>query len=202
MKTAAIGLPVLAVLTGLLVTRCVAAGPTAHPAADHLPAQEVRATADTASGATADTAGSFNVTDVAWLQLMIPMTEQAVRLLELAPARSADPDVRRFAAEAGGDRRTTLHRLRELLRRAGVPESKEHDGHDMPGMVTAADFAVLNKASGASFDRLFRQDAREYLSQSVVVARGEQGSGADRETKAFAASMEKLHAAQLTRLRP
>ncbi len=83
-----------------------------------------------------------------------------------------------------------------------MPESNEHDGHDMPGMVTAADFAVLNKASGAAFDRLFRQDAREYLSQSVVVARGEQGSGADRETKAFAASMEKLHAAQLTRLRP
>ncbi|MFC7647310.1 hypothetical protein ACFQX6_47410 [Streptosporangium lutulentum] len=63
------------------------------------------------------------------------MTEQAQRLLELAPAKTSDPQLTRFAADLVADRRTTLQRLRDLLRRSGIPESNEHEGHDIPGMV-------------------------------------------------------------------
>jgi uncharacterized protein (DUF305 family) len=200
MRASTIGASVLAMLTVLLVSRCVAAGPAPHSAAGHSPTGEGPAAISTPAGTASGS--SFNDTDIAWLQLMIPMTEQAVRLLELAPSRTSTPRITRFAAEAVTDRRTTLRGLRDLLRRASVPESDEHEGHDMPGMVTAADFAALNRTGGAAFDRLFTRDAREYLTQSILVAKGERRSGADQGTKAFAAAMEKAHSDQLARLEP
>ncbi|MER5649754.1 DUF305 domain-containing protein [Streptosporangium sp. NPDC002524] len=199
MKASTIGALVLVVLTVLLVSRCVAAEPQTHTAANHPPSRSGPAALPTPTGSAS---GSFNGTDIAWLQLMIPMTEQAVRLLELAPGKTSDPKLRRFAEEHVDDRRTTLRELRELLRRSGVPESNEHEGHDIPGMVIPDDFAALKRADGAAFDRLFTKDAREYLTQSVLVAKSEQKAGSDQETKAFAAAMEKTHGGQLTRLEP
>ncbi|AWS47116.1 DUF305 domain-containing protein [Streptosporangium sp. 'caverna'] len=207
MKAATIGVPVLVILTVVLVARCVAVGPAEHTAGSHLPPPGGQATISAPTGTTgtapAGTASSsFNPTDIAWLQLMIPMTEQAQRLLELAPTKTSNPRLTRFAADNVADRRTTLQRLRDLLRRSGVPESNEHEGHDIPGMVIPADFALLNRAEGAAFDRLFTKDAREYLTQSALVARGEQKSGADQDTKAFAATLEKTYTAQLAQLEP
>jgi uncharacterized protein (DUF305 family) len=199
MKAATVGVPVLVILTVVLVARCVAVGPAEHPAGSHLPTQGGQATISAPAGTAP---GSFNATDIAWLQLMIPMTDQARRLLELAPTKTSNPRLTRFAADAVADRRTTLQRLRDLLRRSGVPESDEHEGHDIPGMVIPADFDLLNRAEGAAFDRLFTKDAREYLTQSALVARGEQKSGADQDTKAFAATLEKAHTAQLAQLEP
>ncbi|MEU4833545.1 DUF305 domain-containing protein [Streptosporangium sp. NPDC023615] len=219
MRASVVGVPVLAVLTVLLISRCVAAGPTPHPAAGHhrhVPATAVTsprtsplspaalpgASSGAPSGGAATPSAPFNATDLAWLQLMIPMTEQSVRLLELAPRKTSDPAVARFAAEAVSARRETLRGLRDLLRRAGVPQSREHEGHDMPGMTTPADFAALDRADGAAFDRLFTENAREYLTQSVLVAKGEGRSGADPATRAFAAATAEAHAGQLARLAP
>ncbi len=199
MKASTIGASVLVVLTVLLVSRCVAAEPQTHSAANHPPARSGPAALPTPTGSAS---GSFNRTDIAWLQLMIPMTEQAVRLLELAPGKTSDPRLERFAEKYVADRRTTLRKLRDLLRRSGVPESNEHEGHDIPGMVIPDDFAALKRADGAAFDRLFIKDAREYLTQSVLVAKSEQRSGADQETKALAAALERAHGGQLTRLEP
>ncbi|MEU3168031.1 DUF305 domain-containing protein [Streptosporangium sp. NPDC006930] len=199
MKASTIGATVLVVLTVLLVSRCVAAEPPTHSAANH---PSSRSGPDALPTPTGSAPGSFNGTDIAWLQLMIPMTEQAVRLLELAPGKTSNPKITRFAEENVADHRTTLGRLRDLLRRSGVPESDEHEGHDIPGMVIPDDFAALRRADGAAFDRLFTRDAREYLTQSVLVAKGEQKSGSDRETRAFAATLEKDHGDRLTRLGP
>ncbi|MGC5016019.1 DUF305 domain-containing protein [Streptosporangium sp. DT93] len=211
MRASVVGVPVLAVLTVLLVGRCVAAEPAPHSAAGHHrsgPAVAVTspqtspAPSGAPSGGAATPPASFNATDLAWLQLMIPMTEQSVRLLELAPRKTSDPAITRFAAEVVPARRATLRGLRDLLRRAGVPQSREHEGHDMPGMTTPADFAALERADGAAFDRLFTGNAREYLTQSVLVAKGEGASGADPATRTFAAATAKAHAGQLTRLAP
>ncbi|GAT67851.1 DUF305 domain-containing protein [Planomonospora sp. ID91781] len=144
--------------------------------------------------------GAFNATDVAWLQLMIPMTEQALDLLVSAPQRAADPEVARLAAELDAGHRAQLRTLRGLLKRSGTPPVNVHEGHDMPGMVTATELAEVNRVEGAAFDRLFTEHVGEYLRQSVQVARGEQGSGADRETRAFAAAVERTRAGELIRL--
>ncbi|MER5323338.1 DUF305 domain-containing protein [Streptosporangium roseum] len=197
MKAATIGAPVLAALTVLLVARCAAAGPAAHPAAAHLPPPAAR---ETISAPARTTPGAFNATDVAWLQLMIPMTEQMLRLLELVPEQTSNPRVTRLAARLGAGHRAELPRLRELLGRSGAPGVNVHEGHDMPGMVTAGDLRVLGRTTGAAFDRLLVEHIREHLEQGILVSRGEQGSGAEQAVRALAAVVERTRAAQLALL--
>ncbi|GAA1019748.1 DUF305 domain-containing protein [Acrocarpospora pleiomorpha] len=143
---------------------------------------------------------TFNATDVAWLQLLIPMTEQALALLGSAPQRTSNAQVIQLAATMNGEHTAQLTQLRELLRRAGVPETDIHDGHDLPGIVTPDDLLIVNKTTGATFDRLFAEHVSDYLRQSVLVAKGEQTSGADRETKAFAVTMAKARTDELAEL--
>jgi uncharacterized protein (DUF305 family) len=197
MRAVTIGAPLLAVITVLLVARCVAAGPTQSVASHHHHPQEGTSAVSTPA---ATPSGSFNATDVAWLQLMIPMTEQAVRLLDLAPDKTADPRITRLSKSLSADHRAELRRLHGLLDRSGVPYVNVHEGHNIPGMVTTDELKVITEAKGAAFDRLFAELTRDYLKQSVLVAQGEQGSGADTDTKAFAAAMAKAHTGELTRL--
>lgn len=78
---------------------------------------------------------AFNGTDTAWIQLMIPMDERASLLTDLAPARAGRPALAAWAKEAGSRLEDELVDLRELLRLSGVPDTRPHEGHTMPGMV-------------------------------------------------------------------
>jgi uncharacterized protein (DUF305 family) len=130
----------------------------------------------------------FNGTDLAWLQLMVPMTENAVEVLRLAQEHSASPAP---MAEIAAAQNANLVRLRALRDRAGLPTSSIHEGHRMPGMVTGADLVVLRDTRGAEFDR--RADAllNAHLDQTVVLSQGERQSGQDGETRALAAEIVK-----------
>ncbi|MFI6802946.1 DUF305 domain-containing protein [Streptosporangium canum] len=207
MKAATIGVPVLAALTVLLVARCVAAGPAVHPAAAHPSPPAVReshpsppAARETVSTPAGTTPGTFNATDVAWLQLMIPMTEQMLRLLELTPEQTANPRVTRLAARFVAGHRAELPRLRALLGRSGALGTNVHEGHDMPGMVTAEDLRVVGRATGAAFDRLLVDNLREHLEQGILVSRGEQDAGAEQAVRELAATIERTRTAQLALL--
>ncbi|WP_433236286.1 DUF305 domain-containing protein [Streptosporangium sp. CA-135522] len=178
---------VVSTLTIGLVTGCVTHTTAAVP--DHRHGSPVRAAA-TASG-------GFNTTDTAWLQLMIPMNERVLPLLDLGAERGHDPAVRRLAARARNDHLTELERLRVMLTRTGLPPTNVHAGHDMPGMVTAADLTALRATGGAAFDRLFLDRLREHLQQSAMVSRSEQTAGADDDTRALAAAVERSRGAQL-----
>jgi uncharacterized protein (DUF305 family) len=142
----------------------------------------------------------WNPTDVAWLQLMIPMDERVLRLVALAPGRSADPAVRAAAARVAASGPAELARLRALLRASGVPEVDVHAGHDLPGMVARADLARAPGLRGPAFDRLLRAGLRDYFSQSVTVARGELTNGASAPTKALAAAFVAGRTEELARL--
>lgn len=145
-------------------------------------------------------AAGFNPTDVAWLQLMIPMNERMLRLLDLAPAQAADPAVRALAARIATGHRAELTELRAALRRSGTPEVDVHAGHDMPGMVPLAELAAARTTRGAAFDELVRTGLRAHLAQSVLVARGERTAGAEPGVKALAAGFETSRGAELARL--
>ena len=141
-----------------------------------------------------------NPTDVAWLQLMIPMNDRMLALLDLAPDRAADPGLRALAARVAAGHRAELPRLRALLAGAGVPELPLHAGHDMPGMVPAAELAAAAGARGTAFDRVLLTGLRAHLAQSVRIARGERTAGADPGTRALAAELETTRGGELARL--
>ncbi|RCG31801.1 DUF305 domain-containing protein [Sphaerisporangium album] len=199
MRAAIAGVPVLVVLCVLPIASCAPGSDAGGPLAVAAEAPS-RTTGPLADGRPGDGTRTANATDVAWLQLAISMTGQALRLLGSVRDRTSDPALIRAAARMSEAHRAQLGRLRELLRATGVPESDEHEGHDIPGVVTADDLAVLGRAQGPAFDRLFARHIGEYLRQSVLVAAGERTSGADPEIKIFAAALSRARTADLAQL--
>lgn len=142
-------------------------------------------------------AGSVNATDLAWLQLMIAMDERVLPLLDVGASRGHAPAVRQLAGKLRDAHVTELARLRS----AGPAADNPHAGHDMPGMVTAAELARLRSARGPTFDALFTDHLGAHLRQSLSVTRSEQLYGADSRVKALAAAIERTRLTQLPLLR-
>ncbi|MEU4248764.1 DUF305 domain-containing protein [Amycolatopsis sp. NPDC026612] len=163
----------LGVVVALAMGGCATTGPgTATPSA--------------ATPSAADAPAAFNPTDVAWLQLVVPMTENALSAARLAPDHATSTAVRSAADAFAGPQDRLLVRLRAVRDRAGLPASGIHSGHRMPGMVTAADLVALRTDRGPAFDRRLLALLRAHAAQLVVLSRGEQASGADTGTRELA----------------
>ncbi|GGR13034.1 hypothetical protein GCM10010497_13960 [Streptomyces cinereoruber] len=116
------------------------APPAPHPAPGRSAAREVGARR----------AAAFNATDTAWIQLMIPMNERARLLTGLAPSRTADPAPADLAARTGTRLERELADLRAPLDLSGTPDTRPHEGHDMPGMVGLDTLRKAEKAKGGA----------------------------------------------------
>ncbi|MDG9674538.1 DUF305 domain-containing protein [Micromonospora sp. DH14] len=148
------------------------------------------------------TAGSFNPTDIAWLQLTAAMAERLLPVLDLVPARTTDPVWRRTAAQVAAAQRADLDHARRLLAEAGAPTTNPHEGHDMPGMVTAEQLTALRSATGTPLHRLLTGHLRAHLTQSVRIAAAEQQNGVQPATVALAAAITRNATTHLTHLPP
>jgi uncharacterized protein (DUF305 family) len=144
-------------------------------------------------------AGSLSGTDLAWLQLMAPMNDRTLLLLDLVRDRAESRELRTFAERLDVTHRAELARMRGLLSAAGVPDTNPHEGHDMTGMVTDEELREVEKA-GAAFDRTALAQLREHLAQSGLLSRAAMESGTDRDTTALAAELAGRRAGQLTEL--
>ncbi|MFE5239063.1 MULTISPECIES: DUF305 domain-containing protein [unclassified Streptomyces] len=131
-------------------------------------------------------APSADPTDSAWVQLMIPMDEQAMALLDLAARKATGPGLRSWAARLHSAHATELASLRALRDRMGLPDTDVHKGHDMPGMVTAEDLVRARAARGAAFDRLLVTQIHDHLRQSAQVSRSESSAGSAAEARSRA----------------
>jgi uncharacterized protein (DUF305 family) len=145
-------------------------------------------------------AAAFGSTDTAWIQLMIPMTAQAVILLDLTATRASTAALAGLATRLGADYRGDLLRLRATLARTGLAATTEHNGHDLPGMITAADLEAIGQRSGAAFDAVAVRHLREEMAQSARLARSEQLAGRNGDCTALAASIGTTRTAALDRL--
>jgi uncharacterized protein (DUF305 family) len=152
------------------------------------------------SPSTSAPATGLGGTDLAWTQLMIPMTAQAATLLDLVATRAGDAGLAAYAARLAPAYRTETERLRALLTAAGIAETREHEGHDLPGMITPDDLAALGARQGEAFDTLAAGQLREELEQAVRLARSEQQAGRDSGCRAVAASIEAARSASLAEL--
>ncbi|ADB31539.1 hypothetical protein Kfla_2465 [Kribbella flavida DSM 17836] len=143
---------------------------------------------------------AFNTTDRAWLQLMVPMDEQLLRVLALADKQAADPAVRRLAASITVTHRAELAQLIALRDRSGAPSTNVHAGHDMPGMMTGPEILALSNTKGAAFDRLLVKNLREHVDQSALVARSVATAGQEPAVKKLAGSIQSTRAGQRKQL--
>ncbi|WBB51023.1 DUF305 domain-containing protein [Verrucosispora sp. WMMA2044] len=146
------------------------------------------------------TTGQFSATDIAWLQLTVAMAERLLPMLDLVPDRTADPAWRRLATRIETSERAHLTRSRRLLTDSGAPVVNPHEGHDMPGMITAAELSALRSATGQQFHHRLAGHLRAHLTQSVRLATAEQRVGAHPATTALAAVVVRDDTADLARL--
>ncbi|MFE1795904.1 DUF305 domain-containing protein [Streptomyces sp. NPDC059517] len=132
--------------------------------------------------------------------LMIPMTERAQQLTDLAPSRSSDPAVVTLAARTGTTLRTDLRRLRAALKRSGVRDTHPHEGHTMPGMVTLDTLEKASATKGQPFDRILTDALRAHVTQSRVLCAGEQNQGRANEATGLAAAIARNTTQQMADL--
>ena len=143
---------------------------------------------------------AFNATDTAWIQLMIPMDERARLMTELAPSRKGDAALAALAAETGRRLREDLVRLRDLLKLSGIPDTRPHEGHTMPGMVGLDTLHRAGTTTGPAFDRILTEALRAHLTQSRMLCAGERTQGHAAKAKELAGIIAQSTAEQISRL--
>jgi uncharacterized protein (DUF305 family) len=143
---------------------------------------------------------AFNASDVAWLQMMIPMDDRMLRLLDLVPARGGDARVRALAARVAAAQRSEVGRLRALLDQSGMPETDVHAAHDLPGMVPLAELARAGTLRGMAFDAIVVRGLRDHCRQAVLVASGERANGSRLDVLAIAEAVTETRRAYLAAL--
>ncbi|WP_329103597.1 DUF305 domain-containing protein [Micromonospora sp. NBC_01699] len=151
--------------------------------------------------ATTPAAVELGGTDLAYLQLMVPMNDSALAFFSyLDTSEAAPPALRDLAGRLAGTHRAEVGEMRSLLAAGNVVEENIHEGHQMPGMVTESRVADLKQAPAAEFATRAATLVREHLAQSVLLSKGEQESGGSDQVRALAAGVERARNAELAEL--
>jgi uncharacterized protein (DUF305 family) len=142
---------------------------------------------------------SLSLTDIAFIELMIPMNARALPLLDLLVDGSAAADLHDVAVTLRRSYPNETAQLRAALEAGGVAEQGLHAGMDMPGYVTADQLATVEASSDR--DTVAREVLCWHLNQSLRVARAEVDNGSDPAVRTVAQSMVDLRTGIVAALR-
>jgi len=101
----------------------------------------------------AQAAGDLSSDDVMFLQMMIPHHQQAIDISDLALTKSEDAELLALAKSIRDEQGAEIVKMKAWLKEAKA--SSHSDSHSMDGMLSDAELAALDKASGKSFDVLW-----------------------------------------------
>lgn len=160
----------------------------------------------------APTTASWNHTDQAFAQMMIPHHAQALEMAELATTRARSADVKSLARRIKGAQGPEIRALAAWLseRNLPVPRSvddvEDHDhgrhGHmSMAGMLTEEQMAALRAARGQEFDRLFLRGMIRHHRGAIEMAESVGKDGTDVLVAEMAADVTATQSAEISRMR-
>ena len=139
------------------------------------PVVQLGAPGETNRVLTSDEIGELDVptytdADVAFIHGMIAHHEQALEMAAMVEERAGRDDLPQFAERIDVSQRDEIVQLEAWLTARG----EEHVAHDevMPGMLTDAEFAQLEAASGTRFDELFLQYMIRHHEGAVAMVEG------------------------------
>ncbi|MGI5500719.1 DUF305 domain-containing protein [Lentzea sp. CA-135723] len=135
---------------------------------------------------------ALSPTDLAFADLVIPQNESALAALALTTTR--DSSLRPLAQRVEEHYRAELAQVRAVLAEAGTQESDQHEGHDMPGMITAAELAAAAHATEADFDEQVKALLRNQFEEARTVARAERESGTSERLVELSARIDSTRA--------
>ena len=140
-------------------------------------------------------AGELSPTDVAFVELAIPQNESALAAARLTLRKpGSDPALVALAQKVDSGYQVELERLNGVLVAAGLTKTDQHEGHDMPGMITALELEALDKAQGEAFDEQMGAAFRAHLQESLTVAQSELSAGTAKPVLDLGADIERLRA--------
>lgn len=141
----------------------------------------------------------FGGTDLAWIEINIAMDERVLPLLDLVPTHSVDPDMQALALQVKAFTEAELATLRQLHAEARLPAANPYKDTTMPGMVTAEQVTRAAELSGSVFDEVAVQQIKAHLEESQNLARSEDKSGVEPQTRGLALQVLRTrHQALLT----
>jgi len=135
----------------------------------------------------------YTPADVAFMQGMIYHHAQALLIAAWAPDRAASADVQTLCARIIAGQKDEIVILSQWLseRHEQVPNPEpEHMMHGMsdqmmPGMLTAAQLAQLDKARGPEFDELFLRFMIQHHEGAITMVNELFGTGAGEENPVY-----------------
>ncbi|MEM9759671.1 MAG: DUF305 domain-containing protein, partial [Pseudomonadota bacterium] len=123
------------------------------------PGQDVRELSAAEAAKIAQT--SYSPDDVRFMQDMIPHHNQAVQMAVLVAERTNSPELKDIAGRINASQADEIEFMQDWLAERGerVPEASAHHAmhmsHDMAGMASPEDMALLADSRGVGFDRQF-----------------------------------------------
>lgn len=157
----------------------------------------------------------FSEADADFLSDMILHHGQAVEMSGLVPERSASDQVKKFAARIDVVQASEVDLMSTWLEENDypVPLTAEggdgsgprapehgHDATDMPGMLTDAEMAELEKATGAEFDRLFLEGMIKHHEGALTMCEEVAGSGSEERVIELATNIAADQMAEIDRM--
>lgn len=140
----------------------------------------------------------FDANDVMFAQMMIPHHSQAVELAALAEANTTTPAILDLASRIDGAQHTEIHTMEDWLAAAGSPT----DGHgthgmSMPGLVSDADMAALEQATGTEFDTLFLSHMIAHHEGAIAMANDVLATTVNDDVRALATAIVAAQTAEI-----
>ena len=149
---------------------------------------------------------THNAADVAFAQGMIPHHEQAIEMSRMA-GRASSEEVKALARRIEAAQAPEIEQMKGWLSTWGEPVKPEggghagHGGHGGPGMMTEAEMAELERASGKRFDRLFLEMMIRHHQGAITMSQEELQSGKSQEAKDLAASIKSAQQREIREMR-
>jgi len=186
--TRTLALPI-ALAAALVLSGCGTADTAATSAAN--------SSASAASSAPAST--TKNEADVVFASMMIPHHAQAISMADTALKQATDPKVKTLAPKIKAAQGPEIERMSGWLTGWGAPVPAADAGSDMAGMegmgdqtggmMSAKEITTLNKATGATFDRMWLQMMVKHHQGAVAMAKTALDQGSNPEAKKLARSI-------------
>ena len=101
----------------------------------------------------------YTAADVHFMQGMIAHHAQAIYMTRLAASRGASPRLLKLANKIDQSQQAEIRLMQDWLvaNKQAAPDTGSWRTTSMPGMLTAAQLAMLDAARGADFDKQFLQ---------------------------------------------
>ena len=157
----------------------------------------------------------YSPADVKFMSGMIPHHAQAVIMAGWAQKNGASPALQLMCERMLISQRDEIAMMRTWLRDRGLPVpaadathgTMEHDGMKMdmlmPGMLSEAEMAALNKARGKSFDKLFLIGMIKHHQGAIGMVEelmASHGAAQDDQIYLFASDVQADQAAEIERM--